>query len=117
MPDQTADIQQLAITNEALSHNLEAARDQAPQLLNGLIATLEERGFSEIAAQLHAFEDVLAGGNAASIGQAMQNLGKLASDAAGKAESVTAQRIQELAETLTRIGDQYAGERTTSVAS
>lgn len=116
MPDQTTYLEQLTSTTDLLKHNLEAARDQAPQLLNGLIATLEERGFSEIAAQLHAFQDVLAGGDAVSIGQAMQNLGKLASDAAGEAELTTMQRVQELAETLTRLGDQYAGARTTSVA-
>ncbi len=116
MADTSAYTQLLARTTEALNHNLEAARDEAPQLLNGLSDTLREKGLSEIAAQLDAFKDVLAQGDAASIGQAMQNLGKLTSDAAGKAETRTAAQLQELAETLTRIGDGHAGARTTSVA-
>lgn len=116
MADQAAYTNQLARVIEGLDHNPEALRDEAPQLLDGLIDTLQEKGFPEIADQLEAFKDVLAEGDPASIGQALQNLGKLTSDTVPKAENFTAQRVQELAETLTRLGDQYAGKRTTSVA-
>lgn len=116
MADNAAYSQQIGRTIELLNHNLETARDEAPQLLNSLEDTLREKGFSEIADQLVAFKDVLAEGDAASIGQAMQNLGKLTSDVIGRAGSGTAQGLQELAETLTRIGDEHAGTRTASVA-
>ncbi|MBC7892529.1 MAG: hypothetical protein H7Y12_09970 [Sphingobacteriaceae bacterium] len=115
MADQAAYTNQLARVIEGLG-NPEAFRNEAPQLLDGLIDTLQEKGFSEIADQLEAFQDVLAEGDPASIGQALQNLGKLTSDAAPRVENMTAQRVQELAETLTRLGDEYAGKRTTSVA-
>ena|GEM_PF-4979315 len=116
MADQAAYTNQLARVTEALNHNPETFRDEAPELINGMIDTLQEKGFSEIADQLEAFKDVLAEGDPASIGQALQNLGKLTSDTVPKAENRTAQRVQELAETLTRLGDEYAGKRTTSVA-
>jgi HPt (histidine-containing phosphotransfer) domain-containing protein len=116
MADTPTYTQQLTRTVEALNHNLEAARDEAPRLINALVDTLREKGFSEIADQLHAFKDVLATGDAASIGQAMQNLGKLTADVVDKAEFGTAQNLRDLAETLTRIGDEHAGERTVSVA-
>lgn len=116
MADNATHSRQIGRVIELLKRDLEAARDEAPQLLNSLEGTLRKKGFSEIADQLVAFNDVLAEGDAASIGQAMQNLGKLTADAAGKAETHTATQLQELAETLIRIGDEHAGERTVSVA-